>query len=226
MKIVIIKDESQKKINIKIRNYLCLKIQKLEYDLESVNFKVVLSKKIYRLFILNNCKKGKEIDLNSGDIWNSPLNLLTFFDNIDVNKFNGQILLNKILDDFTKSSNNNDNPLNFNINSYMNKQVCNYNPYDFNKFIKINNNLYTYFNIIPFHKNFYPCLFKILSIISHLVLFECTLIMFVAKKEEDDDDEPIPIPALIILCIYLYSFWGLFLYGWVICKLIQCCKDN
>ena len=57
LKIVIIKEKSQNKIDIKIINYLCLTRQKYDFDLDSVNFKVILSKKKYRLFILNNCQE-------------------------------------------------------------------------------------------------------------------------------------------------------------------------
>ena len=151
-KIVIIKEKSQHKIYIKIINYLCITRQQYVFDLESVNFKVILFNKKYRLLILYNCKNGNEINLDTSNIKTVPLKFLYQIENIDVNKFKTQNQLNNILNDFTFSPRNIENPLNFDINAYMKKQVCNFNQNDFNKYIKINDNFYTYYNKNPLKK--------------------------------------------------------------------------
>ena len=235
LKIVIIKDESQTKINIKIINYLCKTKQKFDYDLNSVNFKVILSKNKYRLLILNNPINGKIIDLNFNDIGNTPLKLLFSFDNINVKKFKSQTYLNKILDDFTKSSSTKDSPLNFDINSYMKKQVCNYNPNGFNKYIKINNNFFTYFNIIPFKTKILPYAYKIISFLIHSLLLYASLFIYKDEKEEKeekeevkDDDyyhEDINYPSQFFLLI-ITSYSILFLCTFCICRCIDLCKTK
>ena len=87
--------------------------------MDNFNFNVIYSNKKYILLILNNCNNGREIDLITSNIRNTPLQFLYFYENIDVNKFNGQYNLNSILNNFSK---NQENPLNCNINANMNKQ--------------------------------------------------------------------------------------------------------
>ena len=208
-KIVIIKDEGQRKIIIKEIHICCKEGKKFEFDLESVNF-IVNQKSI--LFILNNCKNKKEIDLNTSSIRNYPLKFLFFFENINVNKFNGQYQLNKILNDFVGLPNDQENPLNFNINAYIQKQQAIANQYNFNKYIKINDNFFTYYNNDPIKRDFMDCLIKTSSCIIHLYVFG-----FTAMISNDDVSAPLTIFVLVFYYLVIFGF------GFLICK---SCKKN
>ena len=166
-KIVIMKDESENKIYIQLLNYLFIKRKEIILNIYYINFKVIYFNKKYLFLILNNCNNGKEIDLNSSTIRNTPLQFLYFFDNIDINKFNGQYHLNSILNNFSR---NQENPLNFNINAYMNKQQDDCNQNCFTKYIKINEHFFTYYNNRPFNNNYNECLFKGTSITIRIIL--------------------------------------------------------
>ena len=131
------------------------------------------------------------------------------------------------MDDFTNLSSNKDNPLNFNINSYMNKQICSYNPNDFNNYIKINNNFFTYFNIIPFKKNDYPCLFKGVSIFIHIMLLMISISPEKLYDDEDDEyhhhsnvDDNLPITLFGIIM----SYWPTLAFVLCFCKFNECCE--
>ena len=88
-KIVIIKDESENKVYIQLFNYLFIKRKEFALNFDYINFNVIYFNKKYILLILNSCNNGREIDLNTSTIRNTPLQFLYFFENIDINKFNG-----------------------------------------------------------------------------------------------------------------------------------------
>ena len=64
-KIVIIKDEFQNKINIKVINYFFIKRKIFKFDLGNVYFNVVYFCNKYIFLIVNNCKIGPENDFNT-----------------------------------------------------------------------------------------------------------------------------------------------------------------
>ena len=156
------------------------------------------------MLILNSCNNGREIDLNTSTIRNTPLQFLYFFENIDINKFNGQYNLNSILNNFSRSH---ENPLNFDINVYMNKQQCDCNQYSFIKYIKINEYFFTYYNNIPLKNNYNECLFKYTSITIQIMVIFSVLLALIQGVD---------------YFAYFYIFYeSAFLY--VICILIEFC---
>ena len=202
LKIIMIKDESNNKIYLKLINYLCITRKKYIYDLDCVNFKTILSKKNYILLILNNYKNGNEIDLNSSSIKTIPLNFLISFENINVDKFKDQYQLNNILNNFSISPRNQENPLNFNINEYMKRQVYKFNQFDFNKYIKINDNFFTYYDNNPFKKNCKGCQFKFISIVIHFILFIYAII--------DEEDNNVKSEFFVMILLYfIFHFQAL-----------------
>ena len=205
-KIVIIKDESENKLYFQLLNYLFIKRKKLTFNLDDINFSVTYTKKKYILVILNNCRKGGEIDLNASRVRNTPLQFLYSFENIDVNKFQGQFHLKSILDNFSK---NKENPLNFNINTYMNKRQLNLNQYI--KYIKINDHFFTYYNNDPLKKYHHiDCLFKGTSITIQIFLL-CLILPSVLVNDKDDD-------VYYIMAIELYMFYVISIFiGLCIC---------
>ena len=98
--------------------------------------------------IINNHKNKNEINFNSSNISNIPPKSLIYIKNIDVYKFNGLNQLNTILNEFIDISNNSQNPLYFDINTYMHKPQDIYTQYNYNKYIRINDRFFTYYNKI------------------------------------------------------------------------------
>jgi len=54
-KIVIIKDESENKVYIKVINYLFIEKKKIIYNLDNINLNIINSNQKYLLLIFNNC---------------------------------------------------------------------------------------------------------------------------------------------------------------------------
>ena len=212
-KIVIIKDESENKVYIKLLNYLFIERKKIEFNLDNINFNVIFAKGKYILIILNNCCNKKEIDLNVSNITNTPLKFLYFFENIDVNKFKGHYQLIGILNNFSR---NQENPLNFDIISYMNKQKSNFIQNNSIKYIKINEHFFTYYNNDPSQKNHYnECLFKGTSISIQSILIMMVIISISINDKEDD--------VYFIMSIEMCFFYVIsILIGLCICK----CRDS
>ena len=226
-KIVIIKDESDSKIYINLVNYLSIKREKYVFPLDNISFNVILSKKKYILLFLNNLKNS----IIETKVY-SPAKFLYFFENINVNKFNGKDQLIGILNNFTK---NKENPLNFNINAYMNNQQNNFiNPNDFTKYIKINDRFFTFFKDDPLKTNHYlQCLFKGTSITIHIFLFLTSLVAFMSdmhdydyddKYYDEDEDDGIEY-FLFMFMEYSFLYIFSFLIGLCICKCINSKKS-
>ena len=215
-KIVIIKDEVERKIIVKEIYICCKEGIKFEFDLESSNFSVILSNQKYILFIINNFKNKKEIDLNTSNIRNMPLKFLYYFQNINVNKFNGQNQLIKILNDFVGLPKNQENPLNFDINAYIHKQQPNNNQYNYKKYIKLNDNFFTYYNNNPIKKNdndSIGCLIKIISLIMRFYLLSSISAIL---------DNSVEFPLLFFgLSMFYFMLFGM---GFGIYKI--CCNSK
>jgi len=110
---------------IKNIHVICKKIKNKVYSEEEGNYENYF----YRLFIINDFKNPKEIDLNKSDINNIPAKIFYYYDNIKIEK-DIDIILNKNLNNFINTPFEYDNPLNpifnenENKNSFINK--CSY----------------------------------------------------------------------------------------------------
>ena len=224
-KIVIIKDESENKVYIKLINCLCIKRKKLVFDLDKVNFNVIFSNQQYILLIVNNCKSG-EIDLNTSDVRNIPLHILYYFIKIDIKKFNGQYQINNILNSFSRSQ---ENPLKFDINEYMLKQQLNLNQsnqYNLSKYIKINEHFFTYYSKDPLIKNNYILrLFKSNSIFLHSMLCFGALIALLMSLDDFDDDDEIDIVSIMLL-VFGFLYCISISISFCIFQCVNCNKKN
>ena len=201
-------------MNLKIQliNYLFIIRKKIEINLDNINFNVVYSSPKYILIILNNFRKGKEIDLNISTIRNTPLQFLYSFENIDVKKFNGQYQLKSILNNFTI---NQENPLNFNINKYMNKQQVNFNQYNITKYIRVNDHFFTYYNNDPLKKNHHiECLFMGTSITVQIGILTGVLQSLLSINDDDSYAD-----SYLTIVIQMRIFYAIsILIGLCICK--------
>jgi hypothetical protein len=129
-RIEIIKDEPNKKLTVKLINYLGMTRKTTEYDLGNlfVDVQIVDRKEgwqtpaYYRLILINTYKDGIAIDLDSSNIKNKPVSAFDFFEHVDAQKFNGQVNMKNTIQSFIGNNNEEGNPFAFNIDAYMKKQ--------------------------------------------------------------------------------------------------------
>ena len=148
-KIVLLKDEFNKKIIIEEINCLCYAKKKYNFDLENTHF--YIKKKViygedgddvnYTLFIINDYKNLVGIDLEKSNIMQKPAKYLCSFENISLGKYNRLGLINH-LNDFVGSPRDYKNPLFFNINKHPKKEKI--NKKEFSSCIKFSDHFFSY----------------------------------------------------------------------------------
>ena len=214
-KIIIIKDMEKKRAYVVVKNYLFRTRKKLDFNLENINFNVkqIGTKNI--LFMVNNFKNENIIDYNTGNSGSPPPKFLYCFENINVDKFNGFNQLNSILNQFINSSKEKENPLYFDIDSYMHKYEEIAEQISFMKYIKINNNYFVYLNDKPVQNESYcPLLFKIISGIMRFYFFG----IGISGLMQGDDKERIFLTmfggVMLFYCLMLFV-------GFKVCEIKQ-----
>ena len=176
-KIIIIKDSLNKKIAIKIVNYLCLTKKKLNFDLENIHFYVNSELQVpddgpsyttHRLFIINDYQNLVGIDLSESNIKQKPVKCIYYFRSPQLGNYNYQ-QFEEALNNFVGSPKNYKNPLLFDINKYL-KESQKIKP-EFEqsikiiKFIKFSEHFFTYY------PNGYKYSFKQLSTIENCLFY-------------------------------------------------------
>ena len=151
-KIILVKDSFNKKILIKVVNYLCLTKMKLNFDLENIHFYIESKDHVVdnerftteRLFIINDYKNFVGIDLNENNIKQKPAKCFYSFKRPISGKYSYN-QFEKLLNDFVGSSRDYKNPLLFDINTHIqeNKEVK-LNYWQKKKYIKISDFFFTY----------------------------------------------------------------------------------
>ena len=115
-------------------------------DLEIKNKGYYLNKSIYFINKINNIS---EIDLDTSNVKDKPVDIFYSFDNIDTSIFGGGIGLQKRLNNFVGSPENDNNPLFFDIKKYMHKPpkpiISIPNSVHFSQIIKFNDFFFTYY---------------------------------------------------------------------------------
>ena len=176
-KLEIIKDKSNNKTIIKLKNFLCCTKKLIKIDLDNTYFYV--KHEIFRdskgrrresniLFIINNNKNLSGIDLDKSNIKSKPMKLFYYFNNID----------NAKGDKFGDDLNNfvgvsGDNPLTFNINNYMKNKNINFKPFFgggiLSRYMKFSDNYFTYHLRDPFSTTRINCLFIFFTILLNVI---------------------------------------------------------
>ena len=131
-KIILVKDSFNKRILIKVVNYLCLTKMKLNFNLENIHFYIkseaheVDDEKftIERLIIINDLKTVEGKDLDENNINQKPAKCFYSFKNPISGQYNYK-QFDKVLNNFVGSSRDYKNPLLFDINNHIqeNKEV-------------------------------------------------------------------------------------------------------
>jgi hypothetical protein len=207
-RVEIVKDEPNKKLTVKLINYLGMTRKTTEYDLGNlfVDVQIVDRKEgwqtpaYYRLILINTYKDGIAIDLDSSNIKNKPVSAFDFFEHVDAQKFNGQVNMKNTIQSFIGNNNEEGNPLAFNINTYMKKQdnvfkhFTNFiNGITFSKYVKMNDHFFSYYSREPLKNKFCQgCLSRLLMIF-HFYLFPLSFmsqfIGFENKKSSYKNDQ-------------------------------------
>ena len=118
-KIVILKDISNKKVIIKVINFLCFARKIIIFDLANIHFNI--TPLINKLLIINDFKNLVGIDIDESNIKQKPAKYLYYFENISLGRYSLS-RLTEVLNDFIGSPRNYKNPLYFNIYKYLRKK--------------------------------------------------------------------------------------------------------
>ena len=208
------KDQPNNKLTVKLINYLCTTRKKSEFDLKNVFIDVqIVDRKegwqtpaYYRLIIINTFKDSIAIDLDSSGIKNTPVKIFDFYEHVDASKFNGQIAMKQTVKEFVGNQDNEENPLSFNINKYMNKpdnifkHFNNFvNGVTFSKYVKMNDHFFSYYSKEPLKNKFCQGCFSRLIYLFHFYLFPLSFMSnfifqqtsspFDKKKENNNSSE-------------------------------------
>ena len=166
-KVVFIKNEEYNLLNIKKINFFSHQTNQLNININDIFIDVIPSfyetkkKEIkinsYSIVIINKLINEKDIEINSGNIINTPVKFYYLFEEIDEKE--KYIDIKNKLCEFINSPPEFENPLFFNIDIYMGKAMDNKLPlifgnYLFSRYMKINEKVFIY--NIPLSKGIIP----------------------------------------------------------------------
>ena len=128
-KIILTKDTLNRKVVVKVMNYLFFPKMKLNLDIENTHFYILKqttqsekrkAKASYTLLIINDYKNFVDIDLDKSNIKNKPAKFFYSFGNIYRGNY-GYKEYAEVLNNFIGSDGDYDNPLFFNADRYINR---------------------------------------------------------------------------------------------------------
>ena len=239
-KIELIKDEQNKILNVRLINFLFCARKKYEFDLPNTHFDVHLVDRkegwqtpaYFRLLITNTYKDGIGIDLDSSNIKNKPAKLFQYFEHINIQKFINKEALKQTLNTFIGSSGNDESPVSFDINKYMNKSpdiFANFNKFingiRFSKYVKMNDHFFSYYSKEPLKNKLCQGCFSRLIYLFHFYLIPLTVILNINlnigynKKNSKNDFEA-------IFPIAFFGYIGATMILYFICIGIGACCDK
>ena len=226
-KIIIIKDSLNKKILIKIVNYLCLTKKKLNFDLGNIHFYVNSELQVpedgpsyttHRLFIINDYKNLVGIDLNESNIKQKPIKCIYYFRSPELGNYNYKQFENA-LNNFVGSPKNYKNPLLFDINNYLeeSKKIKS----DFRqqiKFIKFSEHFFTYYpkgyKYSFMHlSTFDNCLFYFIYCVDLMLIFSIFIAVYISIEIKNF----LVLLIIILVCVVFHL---------LIYCLYKCCKSS
>ena len=184
-RVVLTKDDTNKKILIKAVNHFCIPIFKLNLDIENAHFYVSTSNNNENvpdetLIIINDYKNLVGIDLDESDIKQKPVKFLYSFWNISTWKYGGGT--SDHINNFIGTSSD-DNPLFFNIDKYLKKNS--YFSSKKGKYMRFSDHFFTYSVHNPFGDSCCEATFHIIIILLHIISF-CAAIFLLIKINEDN----------------------------------------
>ena len=245
-RVEIVKDQPNNKLTVKLINYLGIARKKTEFDLKNVfiDIQIVDRKEgwqtpaYYRLIIINTFKDGIAIDLDSSEIKNTPLKIYDFYEHVNASKFSGQIVMKQTVKTFVGNQNDEENPLSFNINKYMNKpdnifkHFNNFvNGVTFSKYVKMNEHFFSYYSKEPLKNKFCQGCLSRLIYLFHFYLFPLSImsnIMFsqssTSYNKKENNNNSSEKEMYFAMGFFGYIILTAILYFLCIC--IGSCCDN
>ena len=217
-KIILIKNTSNRKVLIKVINYLCCSKMKLNLDIENIHFYIRReihqnedgSHVSFRLFIINDYQNLVGLDLDASNIRQKPAKFFYSFDNVWKGRYNC-IEYAQVLNNFIGSSGNYDNPLLFDINKCLNKgQKIFFFNQSLSKYMKFSDHCFTYHLKNPLGLTCVDIVFIIITIFINFCTIAGAITLLTSKN-----DTPIKLIGVIvfpIVNIILYILYKIFKY--------------
>ena len=213
-KIQITKDYSNNKIVIKILNYLCFPKKTIKIDTENFNFAFQKKSVYYEdtsrdkeygiLRIINN---NKNIDLDISNIKQKPPIFLYSFDVETTVGSNIDLSLKNVAE---ISSSSDSNPLLFDINKYMNKDMRRYRFSIDLKYLKFSEHFFTFHIITPPTTSFFYQIMVVIDVVSNYVVIPPSLLLLAQSGK-----------VYKLLGAFAFVIINLFIY--IIYKLLRLC---
>ena len=217
-KIILIKDTANKKVLIKVMNFLCFPKMKFNLDIENTHFYV--NREInedengtntsYRLLIINDYKNLVGIDLDGSNIKQKPAKFFYSFNNVWRGKYEYNEFA-QTLNNFIGSSGNYDNPLFFDINKYLNKgQTTFYFNQNLSKYMKFSDHCFTYHLRTPLTPSYINIYFILISCLINFGTIYGAITLINSKN--DTIIKLIGVIAFPIVNIILYILYKILKY--------------
>ena len=210
-KIVIIKDISNKKVLIKLMNYLFFAKTKLNLEIENTHF---YSDNIFGFLIINDYKNLVGIDLDESNIKRKPAKFIYSFSSINFGNYNQEKFI-KVLNEFIGASIKYKNPLFFNIHNYLkDKKDKFYSSTKLQKYMKFSEHFFTYHLRYPFSHSI-----ALLIIITMTIFVDIFLIISLLCSLSEEYDFINKKNLMISILIFNLTMY-------IIYKFIIICFDN
>ena len=224
IKIEITKDKSNNKIIIKLINFLCFPKKIIIIDRE--NFHFTFKREEYNdsdgssssfivFTIINDFKNLLDIDLDTSNIKQKPVNFYYIYDNVreiegGVERYKED--LNNFLD---ISSDNYENPLHFDVYKYMKKNTDKSSYFSLNvlsEYMKFSEHFFTFHFQNLFYCTCFDCKFLIIFFVSNFIIVTAFLMSLNERKD------------IAFVTFFIFLFWNIIFY--IIYKLAKKFFDN
>ena len=180
-KIILVKDISNKKVLIKVINYLCFQKMKLNFDIENIHLYVLIEtsqgeegiNEYFTLLIINDYKNLVGIDLDASNIKQKPAKFLYSFQNVSTGKYDN-IGFTQVLNNFIGSSIIHEKSLFFKNNKYLNKT-------DLSNYMKFSGHFSTFHLKNPLKTSCFGICFKIIAIFINLITISAAVALLISK---------------------------------------------
>ena len=203
-KIIIIKDISNKKVLIKLINYLCFAKTKINLELENIHF-YSADQKDYNLIIINDYKNLVGIDLDESNIKRKPAKFMYSFSMVSLGNYSYE-KFNKVLNNFVGSSKKYKNPLFFDIHNYLENQKDKfYSSRYLGNYMKFSEHFFTYHPKSPF-----PIPATLIIIINMTIFVDILLIFSLLSclsEEYDYINKNILMISILIFNLTMYIIY-------------------
>ena len=181
-KIILVKDIPNRKVLIKVINYLCFPKMKLNYDIENTHLYVMREisqseddiNEDVTLLIINDYKNLVGIDLDTTNIKQKPAKFFYSFKNVSTGKYN-YTGFTQALKNFIGSSTIHENSLFFNNIEYLSET-------NLSNYIKFSDHFSTFHLKNPLKISCFGICFNIIALFVNLITISAAVALLVSKS--------------------------------------------